>query len=107
MIVYQGYGQGADLAALERLNALSLGGFKPDLTVLLDIPVVEGLWRAGSNRYERMGTALSRASSRGLPRPRPRRARALCGGRCEAGPRNGGRAILEIVAARLPVSFDG
>ena len=25
MIVYQGYGQGADLAVLERLSALSLG----------------------------------------------------------------------------------
>ena len=33
MIVYQGHGQGAGLAVLERLSALSLEEFEPDLTV--------------------------------------------------------------------------
>ena len=75
MIVYQGYGQGADLDVMERLSDLSLGGFEPDLTVVLDIPVAEGLRRAGaragSNRYERMGTDFHERVRRGLPRPRP------------------------------------
>jgi len=77
MIVYQGYGQGADIDVLERINDLSLGGFEPDLTVVLDIPVAEGLQRAGaragSNRYERMGTDFHETVRRGflarVPRP--------------------------------------
>ena len=106
MIVYQGYGQGADLAALERLNALSLGGFKPDLTVLLDIPVVEGLWRAGSNRYERMGTDFHERVREGfIARARAEPARFAVVD-ATADPETVGRAILGIVAARLPVSFD-
>lgn len=64
-VAYQGYGQGQDVATIERINALATGGLKPDLTVLLDLPVDEGLARAGKraddgpaagreDRYERM-----------------------------------------------------
>lgn len=57
---YQGYGfeLGPDAAA--RAHALAIGDFKPDLTLILDLPVAEGLARARSrdtrtqNRYERM-----------------------------------------------------
>ena len=111
MIVYQGYGQGADLAVLERLSALSLGGFEPDLTVVLDVPVAEGLRRAGaragSNRYERMGTDFHERVREGfIARARAEPARFAVVD-ATADPETVGRAILEIVAARLPVSFDG
>ena len=111
MIVYQGYGQGADLAVLERLSALSLGGFEPDLTVVLDVPVAEGLRRAsaraGSNRYERMGTDFHKRVREGfIARARAEPARFAVVD-ATADPETVGRAILEIVAARLPVSFDG
>ena len=111
MIVYQGYGQGADLAVLERLSALSLGGFEPDLTVVLDVPVAEGLRRAGaraeSNRYERMGTDFHERVREGfITRARAEPARFAVVD-ATADPETVGRAILEIVAARLPVSFDG
>ena len=110
MIVYQGYGQGADLDVLERLSDLSLGGFEPDLTVVLDIPVAEGLRRAaaraGSNRYERMGTDFHETVRRGfLDRARADERRYAVVD-ATADPDTVGRAIQEIVAARLPVSFD-
>ena len=110
MIVYQGHGQGADLDMLERLSALSLGGFAPDLTVVLDIPVAEGLRRAGaragSNRYERMGEDFHETVRQGFlarARAEPERFAVVD---ATADPETVGRAILEIVAARLPVSFD-
>ena len=106
MIVYQGYGQGADLAELERLNDLSLGGLRPDLTVLLDVSVVEGLWRAESNRYERMGSQFQERVLAGfLARAEAEPARFAVVD-ATADPQTVSRAILDIVAARLPVSFD-
>src|SRR5262252_8658466 len=50
-IAYQGYGRGIDLELINRLNQLATGGLKPDLTVVLDIPVATGLERAA----DRMG----------------------------------------------------
>jgi dTMP kinase len=43
---YQGYGRGLRLAAVESVNGLATGGLTPDLTLLLDVPVAEGLRRA-------------------------------------------------------------
>ena len=110
MIVYQGYGQGADLDVLERLSDLSLGGFAPDLTVVLDIPVAEGLRRAtaraGSNRYERMGTDFHETVRRGFLARAEADERRYAVVDATADPDSVGRAILEIVARRLPVSFD-
>ena len=57
---YQGIVQGAGLDVVEQLYALAVGDLVPDLTLVLDLPVEEGLRRAasrgGENRYERMGT---------------------------------------------------
>ena len=110
MIVYQGHGQGADLDVLERLSELSLGGFAPDLTVVLDIPVAEGLRRAaaraGSNRYERMGTDFHETVRRGFLARAESDERRCAVVDATADPDTVGRAIQKIVAARLPVSFD-
>lgn len=68
-LAYQGYGLGLDRAMIELINALATGGLRPDLTVLLDLPVNEGLARAGKraddgpaagreDRYERMDQAF-------------------------------------------------
>lgn len=38
---YQGFGRGLDLATIHRINAAATFGLKPDLTVLVDIPVEE------------------------------------------------------------------
>jgi dTMP kinase len=47
---YQGYGHGLDLAVLERLYELAVGSFRPDLTLVLDLPVETGLARAAERR---------------------------------------------------------
>ena len=48
---YQGYGRGVDLATIEQLHAIACGGLRPHLTVLLDLPVVEGLGRKRSSEH--------------------------------------------------------
>ncbi len=42
---YQGYGRRIDTAAIAALDAVATGGEKPDLTILLDLPVERGLTR--------------------------------------------------------------
>lgn len=44
-LAYQGYGHQVDLATLRTIVDFATGGLKPDLTLLLDIPVEEGLRR--------------------------------------------------------------
>ena len=44
-MTYQGYGRGLDHELIERLNREATGGLKPDLTVLLDLPVETALAR--------------------------------------------------------------
>lgn len=60
---YQGYGMGVDLDTIASLRHLTLGTFQPDLTVLLDIPVDQGLARTGrradeDTRYEMMAQSF-------------------------------------------------
>ncbi|MDX1575056.1 MAG: dTMP kinase [Kiloniellales bacterium] len=70
-MAYQGYGHGLDRAAIERLYALAVGDLAPDLTVILDLPVDEGLRRAegrraGGTRYERMDRAFHERLRKGF-----------------------------------------
>ncbi|MGB5607333.1 MAG: dTMP kinase, partial [Gammaproteobacteria bacterium] len=44
---YQGGGRGLDTGKIARLEELVQGDFRPDLTLLLDVPVDLGLERAG------------------------------------------------------------
>ena len=47
---YQGYGHGLDLATIERLYEVAVGDFRPDLTLILDLPIETGLPRGGGPR---------------------------------------------------------
>ena len=56
--VYQGIARGLGIEAVRRLQQAALGGFAPDLTIILDIDPSAGLMRAGrrgegENRFER------------------------------------------------------
>ncbi len=44
-LAYQGYGAGVPLERLRALEALATDGLRPDLTILLDLPVEAGLAR--------------------------------------------------------------
>lgn len=45
-IAYQGYGHGFDVPTIRRIEEITLGGFKPDMTFILDLPVQDGLSRS-------------------------------------------------------------
>ncbi|RRQ20580.1 dTMP kinase [Thiohalobacter thiocyanaticus] len=45
---YQGYGRGLSLERIAELEQLVQGGLRPDLTLLLDVPVEIGMERAGN-----------------------------------------------------------
>lgn len=69
--VYQGVGKGMDDALIALLHAETIGEFKPDLTILLDIDPEEGLRRAGAragneNRFESMDLAFHRRIREGF-----------------------------------------
>ena len=51
-LAYQGYGHQTDLDTLRSLLAFSTGGLKPDLTLLLDVPIEEGFRRKRGNSVE-------------------------------------------------------
>lgn len=62
-LAYQGAGGGVPRARLDALHQLVAGDFRPDLTVILDLPVDEGLARAqrrsgGETRFERKDRAF-------------------------------------------------
>jgi dTMP kinase len=54
-MAYQGYGHQNNLTQIENLINFATGGLKPDLTLLLDLEVDEGLRRkAGGNEWNRL-----------------------------------------------------
>lgn len=61
---YQGYGLGVDREIIDELYHRVAGDFRPDLTLIFDLPVETGLARARgrgeSDRYERMGLDFHR-----------------------------------------------
>lgn len=55
---YQGFGLGLDRKLIDELGSFVTAGLSPDLTVLLDIEVKEGLRRAGKNKDRIEGRSL-------------------------------------------------
>lgn len=53
-LAYQGYGRGINLEWLEKLNAFATAGLKPDITLLVDLPVDEALNRMQSKSFDRI-----------------------------------------------------
>lgn len=66
-MAYQGYAQGVGRPTVEKLYRMVAGRLKPDLTLILDMPVNMGLERSlrrhvnNETRYERMGRAFHEA----------------------------------------------
>jgi dTMP kinase len=53
--VYQGYARGCDLDLIEKIHQIVLSGLRPDLTLILDLPVEIGLERAWQRIRSRSG----------------------------------------------------
>lgn len=56
-LAYQGSGRGIDLDTLERATELAVGPYRPDLTVLIDIPVAVAHRRRAPDRRDRFEAA--------------------------------------------------
>ena len=52
-IAYQSYGRGLDLTMVKAVNEAAVQGVKPDLTILLDMPVETGLARKKDKKPDR------------------------------------------------------
>lgn len=90
-MAYQGYGHGVDRSAIADLYRICVGSLKPDLTLILDLPVEAGLARAvgrggGEDRYERMDVAFHERLRQGfleIARQEPARCVVIDAGRSE------------------------
>jgi dTMP kinase len=61
-LAYQGCARGLGIEDVERVNRFATRGLRPDLTVLLDLPVAEAAARGGeSDRFEDEGSGLQQA----------------------------------------------
>ena len=110
-IAYQGYGRGVEVAELMAAQRLAVGDVLPDLTLILDLPVAEGLARAsrrgaggsGGDRFERLDPAFHerlRAGFLEIAAENPRRCVLIDAAR---GVESVGRAVLAAVRERLAV----
>jgi dTMP kinase len=109
-LAYQGYGHGLALPDLVALHRFALGDFAPDLTLILDLPVADGLARAARragnpDRFERLDADFHerlRQGFRHIAAHNPERCVVIDA----AGERDSvHHAVLAAVAARLGVAL--
>lgn len=109
-LAYQGYGRGFPLDDLRAVQRIALGGFAPDLTLILDIPVAEGLARVGrrsmiADRFEALQREFHerlRAGFLAIAAAEPRRCVVIdAAGSVD----DAHRAVLGAVTERLGVSL--
>ena len=104
--VYQGVVGGVPSEAIEALNNLACGGLEPDLTILLDMDVADGLVRAddrdsAENRFESKGLNFHqnvRAAFLSLAEASPRRFVVIDAARDATAIHND---IVDIISPRL------
>ena len=107
-MAYQGYGHALGRDWIETLHGIALGDFRPDLTLILDLPVEEGLRRAGGRsgdetRYERMDGGFHERMRQGfqeIAEAEPDRCVLIDAG---GSPDSVSKAILGAVEARLSI----
>ncbi len=113
-IAYQGYGHDLGADTVARLHTLVLGDFQPDLTLILDLPVEDGLARAGNreardgageDRYERMDVDFHRRLRDGfldIARRNPERCAVIDASQAPDGVH---RSIRDVMEERLGVEL--
>ena len=108
-LAYQGYGRGLELEEIGRLNDLATGGLEPDLYLVLDLEVEQGLARKrlegkGTDRIEGAGRSFLervREGYRTLAEVNPR-TRLLD---ASASPDRVHRLVGEALLQRFPETF--
>lgn len=106
---YQGYGRGLPLEEVRQVNAFGTAGLKPDVTIVLDVSVEEGVARrsqagAAADRIERAGEAFHREVARAYRLLSESEADVeVVAGRGE--PHDVHAAILRLLAGRFPETF--
>jgi dTMP kinase len=68
-VAYQGHGRGLDVSELRAVERFATGGVRPDLTIVLDLPVEAGLARKGADettRFETLDLAFHERVRRGF-----------------------------------------
>lgn len=108
-LAYQGYGRGLPLDGVRSAVALATGGLRPDLTVLLDLPVDDGAARQRSaglveDRIEQEGADFLRRVRDGylaLAAADPDVVVVSAAGT----PTEVHRRIVDVLRARLPETF--
>jgi dTMP kinase len=111
-VAYQGYGRGLPLEDLAELSRIALEDFTPDFTLILDLPVDEGLSRVGrrsmiADRFERLEHEFHQRLREGFQQiaaANPQRC-VVIDARSDV--ENVHRAVLAAVGARFGVALDG
>jgi len=87
-LAYQGFGRGLGVELVREVNNLAIGGLKPDLTIIIDVPVVVGIRRrkkhAEIDRLEQEDLAFHRRVREGyleIANSEPGRVRLIDGNR--------------------------
>lgn len=108
-LAYQGYGRGVDLRELAMLHRFALGDFRPDLTLILDLPVEVGLARAvarsSADRFERLDPDFHerlRQGFRQIAADNPARCMLID---AAGDPQTVHRAVLAVLEERFGVEF--
>jgi len=108
-LAYQGYGRGVDLRELAMLHRFALGDFRPDLTLILDLPVEVGLARAvarsSADRFERLDPDFHerlRQGFRQIAADNPARCMLID---AAGDPQTVHRAVLAVLEERFSVEF--
>ena len=112
---FQHYARGLDLALVESINALALGGFRPDLYLFLDLDPAIGL-----ERVRQRGAALDRLEAEQLAflqraregylaqaRREPRRCKVLDADRDIAAVTGGAIGLVERLISSMPAPACG
>lgn len=106
---YQGWGRGLDLDEVRRLNDFATGGLRPDLYVILDLPVDEGARRQeregkDPDRIEREGGGFMERVRRGYRELAAREGRARTVD-ARGAPERVHARIREVLGQAFPETF--
>jgi dTMP kinase len=109
-VAYQGYARGFSLMDLDALKRIAVGTFSPDLTLILDVPVDEGLARVGrrsmiTDRFESLNREFHQRLREGflaIAGAEPRRCAVIdASGDVDAVH----HAVLSVITERLGLEF--